>query len=425
MVRLIHQQVPGIGGLDPVEADRKLERKVDFVEKNQGLPWLARGAGDPAYVEDIDSYFNRLIQGQMRLQSPDYGITRQVVPVSLETLEKAILTTTAGTFNALFSYALISGIVIQANLWSAMPKVAWRTRTLGWRMKTAAAIAAGVGHAEGAAVPADIDPTYQEITPTIKESLEATGISIRMREAESIVDAISENQHVASVAEDVLRAQNADMLAALATVEGDNSEGIRNLLSAFAEIANKTLGAGTIDPWLNIDRDAGAGFSDTNVLFAPVAATDRDLSLNLIDQLQENQEPFWDNPNDNKVYATGYDTHRRWSELEDAKERLGAERFQVSVGGINTVNGQKAGVQLSTYNRFPIIREGQMTSSGTISDLMFMDFDHVAIAQLLPMQTISEDNIFINGTTARTAFYSIQELLMTKFGGNGVLTDLQ
>ena len=425
MVRLIHQSVPGIGGPDAAEADRKLERKVDFVEKNGGLPWLARGAGDPAFVEDIDSYFNRLLQGQMRLQSPDYGVTRQVIPVSLETLEKAILTSTAGTFNALFSYALISGIVIQAHLRDALPKVAWRTRTLGWRMKTAAAIAAGIGHAEGAVVPADIDPTYQEITPTIKETLEATGISIRMREAESIVDAISENQHVASVAEDVHRAGNADLLVALDSVEGNDFEGIRNLLSAFAEIANKTLGANNIDPWLNIDRDAGAGFSDTNVLFGAAGGVDRDLTLDLIDQLQENQEPFWDNPNDNKIYATGYDTHRRWSELEDAKERLGAERFQMSVGGINTVNGQKAGVQLSTYNRFPIIRDNQMTSSGTIADLMFLDLDHVAIAQLLPMQTIGEDNIFINGTTARTAFYSIEELLMTKFGGNGVLTDLQ
>ncbi len=404
--------------------DAELEDKITFIEKSGGIPWIARRATDPSFSEDLDDYFNRLVTGQIRMASPDYGTTRQLVPMSLEAVEKAILTSTAGAFNPLFSYALITQISIEANLLNAFPRVAWRTRTLGWRGKTAAAIASGVGAAEGAAVPSDIDPTYVEIQPTIKETLQATGVSIRMREAESIVDAVAENQHVASVLEDIMRASNADLLAALDTEEVDDIEAIRNLLSAFAEIANKTLTAGRIDPWENIDRDAGAGFSDTNVLFGAAGGVDRDLQLNLIDQLQENQEQFWDSQT-NKVYATGYNTHRRWSELEDAKERLGSERFQFGVGGVNTVNGQKAGVQLSTYNTWPIIRDGQMTSSGTIADIMFLDFDHTAIAQLLPMQTVSEDNLFITGTNSRTAFYTIMELLMTKFGGQGVLTDLQ
>lgn len=401
--------------------DKQLEAKVTFIEKSGGIPWIARNATDPSFSEDLEDYFNRLVSGQIRMVSPDYGTTRQIVPLSLEMVEKAILTSTTGAFNPLFSYALITQIAIEANLLNAFPRVAWRTRTLGWRGKTAAAIASGVGAAQGASVPSDIDPTYLEITPTIKETLQATGVSIRMREAESIVDAVAENQHVASVLEDIMRAQNADLLAALATVESDNIEAIRNLLSSNSEGAAKALAANSFDPWLDIDRDAAAGFSDANALHA--SGTDRDLELNLIDQLQENQEQFWDSQG-NKVYATGYDTHRRWSELEDAKERLGSERFQFGVGGVNTVNGQKAGVQLSTYNTWPIIRDGQMTSE-TISDLMFLDFDHTAIAQLLPMQTVSEDNIFITGTNSRTAFYMIMELLMTKFGGQGVLTDLQ
>ena len=353
--------------------------------------------------------------------SGDFGVTRQIAGVPFEVMQKALLTSTAGGFNPLFSYAAIAGIAVEANTWNMLPKVAWRTRTLGWRSKTAAAIAASVGVAEAANVPADIDPTWVEVQPTIKETLQATGVSIRAREAASIADMITENQHVMSTLEDLMRAQNADLMGAVFGVEGNHVERLRTLLSSNGEIAGKTPGANTGDPWLNIDRDAGASWADANALHA--SGVDRNLQLSLVDQLFQNQRQFWDSPA-NKVYVTGDTTLRVWSELEEAKERLGEVRVQFTVGGIRSVRGQEAGVVLSGYRGDPIIPDSQMTSE-TIDDIMYLDLDHVFIAQLLPMQTVSEDNLFITGANSRTAFYMIMELLMTKFGGNGVLTDLQ
>ena len=371
-----------------------------------------------------EDYWRGAIARQYKMVSPDYGITQHLAPMTLDMIEKGITTATGGAFNPLFSYSLISGIVTEARTWHILPHVTWRTRTLGWRNKTAAAIASGVGSAETVtAVPADIDSTYQEITPTIKELLQATGVSIRMREAATIADVVTENQHVMSVLEDVMRAQNADLMVALATVESDNVEGLRNLLSSNGEITAKTLAANSVDPWENIDRDAAAGFSDANTLFG-VAGANRDLEISLLDQLYENQRPFWDNPN-NKIYITRDDTMRRWSELEEAKQRLGTETVQITMGGIRSAKGQEVGVRVGAYKGDYVFEDDQMTSDGVIGDIMYLDLDHVYIAELLPLQTVAEDNLFVNGPQARTAFYGIWELLMDKWGGQGVLTDLQ
>ncbi len=69
----------------------------------------------------------------------------------------------------------------------------------------------------------------------------------------------------------------ADLLAALATVESDNVEALRNLLSNNAEIGARTLAANSVDPWgatSGADRDAAASAFDANALID--ATGDRD-----------------------------------------------------------------------------------------------------------------------------------------------------
>ena len=342
--------------IDPLPPDHRLDdrallEKANSLERRNVRPWLAQNPGELG--EDLETYYKSLIAQQYRIVSGDYGRTRQIAGVPpFKVMEKALLTTTAGGFNPLFSYAAIAGISVEANTWNMMPKVSWRTRTLGWRNKTAAAIASLVGQPEGVAMPADIDPTWVEVQPTIKETLQATGVSIRAREAATIADMITENQHVASTLEDLMRAQNADLMGAVFGVEGDHVERLRNLIGSNAELTGKTGGANNADPWLNIDRDAGASWADANVLHA--SGVDRDLEISLIDQLFQNQRQFWDSMA-NKVYLTGDTTLRVWSELEEAKERIGETRVQFTVGGIQSVKGNDAGVVLSGYRGDPII----------------------------------------------------------------------
>ncbi len=326
----------------------------------------------------------------------------------------------------MFSYLVLSILVQEVNAWNLIGTETWRDKTLGWRVKTARFIASAVGRAEADPVPADVDGTYVELTPTIKETLVATALSIRMVESAAIADVITENQYVMEFARDVLFAQNADLLAALATVEGDNVEALRNLLSSYDELTAKSLAADSIDPWgsgSGADRDAAASAFDANALYD--ASADRDLRLDLIDTLRENQEPFWDNKLSNKAYLTRYDTWRRWGQLEEAKERIGTEMVEMTVNGVRSARGKDVGTPIAAYEGVIVARDDNMFSDGTVGAIALLDLDHIFKAQLRPFETVSSDELFVVGTNSRTAMYAIHEILDTKFGAHGVLDNLQ
>jgi len=388
--------------------------------------------GDPraALLEDfpsVDSWWARYIGGQMRMVSPKLDGTdlQLTFETPFDVVKKALGTTTAGAWNPLFSYLLQTTIVQDANTYNFFPKEPWRgPRTFGWRVKTVAAIASGVGIAEGAAVPADADATYVEVEPIIREFTHPWGMNKRLLDAVSIADTITWDQDVEQHTLDFFKAFNKDLWVALAGVEGNNVEGLRNLLSSYSELTGKTLGANTIDPWLTVDRDAGASWADANALHE--SGTDRDLSVGLIDSLREAQEPYWDGPNklDNKAYVTGYSTHGRWSRLEAAKQRYGTVWASYSIGGVKTSAGDKGGFKLAGWDEMPIVREFDMTTE-TIPDIALFDLNHWRISQLRPFEMADEDNPFVTGFKRRALWYGSGNVTVDAFKGSGVLTDLK
>lgn len=374
---------------------------------------------------DVNTWWARRLQGQLQIVSPNLDGTNQQIAFEtpFDVIKKALTTATTGAFNPLFSYLLQTQIVQEANLYNALPKEPWRPKTIGWRAKTVAAVTGNVGVAEASAVPADADATYQEIQPTLKEFTHAWGLSRRLIDSVNIADVVSWDQDIEQHTLDFFRAVNADMWAALATVEANNMEAIRNLMSSFSELTGKSLAADSIDPWLNVDRDAGASFADANALHN--SGVDRDLSVQDVDTLRENQEPFWEgNKLANKLYVSRYNTHARLSRLEAAKQRFGTERAQLTVGGMKSSPGQDTGFKISAWDGMIYIRDDQGTQE-TIGDLLLLDLNHIAISELRPFEIADEENPFVTGYSRRALWYGSGELTNTLFGAHGVLTDLQ
>lgn len=406
--------------VDPIDVKEKMEDPRAALYEN--------------YPGGMGGWWEKYLEGQMAIVSPDLSgedpHLQFITP--LEVLKKAIQTTTGGAFNAIFSYLLQVQVAVEPNTYNALPKEPWRgPRTIGWRVRTDA-VAGGVGTAQNAAVDPDTDLTFAEIEPTLKEFHRSWGMSKRLMDAVSITDSISWDQLIEQHTLDFFKAMNIDIWAALATVEGDNIEGLRNLLSSNGEITAKTLGANTVDPWFpntTVDRDAAASFADANTLFG-AAGADRTLSVALVDQLREGQERFWEGADklDNKLFITGYDTHRRWSELEAAKQRFNAEGVVAGFGvggGVRTSPGVKAGFKIATWDAMPVIRDDNMTSE-TISDLALLDLNHVMYSQLRPFEMADSDRPFEVGVgRQRALWYGSGEITMTHFQAQGVLTDLQ
>lgn len=411
----------GVKGYTDYEVQAKMRDPDAFLAEDYGM--------DPAAINTW--YLNRAAEsGQLNFVSPDMsGATAQYSfegPLDFEVIRKSLLTSTSGAFNALFSYLLISQIIQEPNTWNALPDQAWRgPRTLGYRVKSAAFIASSTGIAQAASVPADIDPTYIQVTPTIKELAIAFGVSLRMADAvqRDIVDGISFDQHVEQATLDFFKANNKDLWIAPNTAHGNNLEGIRQIVSSYSEGNAKTYTMANISPWGNIDRSGGAGWSDANILHN--SGTARAISVGLIEQLRQNQEPYWSGPDKtaNKWYFTTPTQHVNWSLLEAAKQRYGTEYATLTVGGVKTAAGHKSGYKVASWDEMGVIRDVDVYAT-TNGDVVLLDFDHFYKATLRPFEMAESDRPFEVGYKRRATWYGIMEILCDLFKAQGALTDL-
>ena len=136
-----------------------------------------------------------------------------------------------------------------------------------------------------------------------------------------------------------------------------------------------------------------------------------------------------------KVILTGYDTLQTLSDLLQSQERF-MDRKEVvpTVNGVRGVKGQEVGFRVATYYDIPIIPAVSMQStsadSGTISDMLFLDTDHLWLAVMKPTQYfedgISNGNPFGVGQLGNRALYrTIAEVGCSYFKGQGKITNLK
>ena len=180
----------------------------------------------------------------------------------------------------------------------------------------------------------------------------------------------------------------------------------------------------------NRDNDS---FLDSQVDFGAsyASASARQLTLTVLNNMIRDLRVAGGSP---KVILTGYDTLQTLSDLLQAQERfMDRKEIVPTVNGVRGVKGQEVGFRVSTYYDIPLIHVAAMPSTGVnsscISDMLFLDTDHLWLSVMKPTQYfedgISNGNPFGVGTLGNKALYrTIAEVGCSYFKGQGKITNL-
>jgi hypothetical protein len=178
---------------------------------------------------------------------------------------------------------------------------------------------------------------------------------------------------------------------------------------------------------------AGNEYLDSEVSFGDgyLSAEARQLTLTVLNDMIRRLRVAGGSP---KVILTGYDTLQTISDLLQAQERfMDRKEIVPTVNGVRGVKGQEVGFRVSTYYDIPMIPVAAMTQTGTnsslISDMLFLDTDHLWLSVMKPTQYfedgISNGNPFGVGSLGNKALYrTMGEMGCSYFKGQGKITNL-
>ena len=256
------------------------------------------------------------------------GTNTQIANVNLNQVLKAELTTAdTGAWNHIYSYGVFTQYATKANTYGVLPKRPWSID--GYRALTVAGITSGGGVAENASLATAVERTYVEVSPMPKEYNVVADFSNRLQFYNGAGDAISVDDDHKGLEQDFFKTINADLTQDSDTLAGNNLESIDRVVASYSEMAGSGYTTGDMDIYSQ-DRDAANVPFDANVSHG--STVDRDLSVSLWNDMREGAEQYWETGINNKVFITGYDTATTLSEIEAAKQRLGTETVQISVG---------------------------------------------------------------------------------------------
>ena len=182
------------------------------------------------------------------------------------------------------------------------------------------------------------------------------------------------------------------------------------------------------------ERHTAASFLDSEVDFGSGYASGdvRSLTLTLLNNMIRNLRIAGGSP---KVILTGYDTIQAIADLLQSQERfMDRKEIVPTVNGVRGVKGAEVGFRVATYYDIPLIPCKDMASTGNasskLSDLLFLDTDHLWLAVMKPTQYfedgISNGNPFGVGRLGNQALYrTIGEMGCSFFKGQGKITNIQ
>lgn len=157
--------------------------------------------------------------------------------------------------------------------------------------------------------------------------------------------------------------------------------------------------------------------------------SDRDLTLTLIDTVQENVLTAGGQP---KVILTRHNTKNRWQQLLEAERRfMQAARVIPTFGGVRSVMGAgvEAGFMVATYQGVPILESQHVFIQQTLGSIYFLDTDYLKIAVAKPTTLIEsgfDSGMIDRGYfTAKGTYETMGELRAYAFKFHGKLRDLQ
>jgi hypothetical protein len=206
-------------------------------------------------------------------------------------------------------------------------------------------------------------------------------------------------------------------------------------LSGIGSGSHAAIDADATTLYGSTDRASGGAtsFMDAVVNFGGdyQSADARNLTLSILNQVIQDLRLNGGTP---KVILTGYDTIQTIADLLQSQERfMDSKEIIPSHGGVKGVKGAEVGFRVATYYDIPLIPAKDMPSTGSnascISDMLFLDTDHIWFATMKPTQYfedgINHGNPFGVGMLGNRGLYrTMGEIGCTFFKGQAKITNV-
>jgi hypothetical protein len=356
--------------------------------------------------------------------------------------DSPMLSTTGGTYQAIYGRKVWSQLNQEFNAFSILPKKPWDRS--GWRVITGRPNNDGVLHggvAENATLPETVKPTFQHIAAkpkTIAHTFDMSETAIFLADKD---DGMGD---IRSVMKEEMGKHHAEMVNKMlctdvSTVAGNNFESLDRVTAGYATGADSKAGLSTDGSAIDANGDldiysisrSGAGNSwasaEMSVNAVGGTQTDRVLTLDIMDEMFQK---LWIRGGNPKVILTGYDTLMRIQQLLQSQQRFMEEkRVTPTYNGVKGVPGVEAGFIVATYNGVPIIPTKNMVGD-SISRMYYLDTDYLHFSTAIPTQYFESgietgDPFAINRLGQEGLYRTMGEIWTTFFGAQGSVRDLK
>jgi len=353
--------------------------------------------------------------------------------------DSPMLSTTGGTYQAIYGRKVWSQLNQEFNAFSILPKKPWDRS--GWRVITGRPNSGTLhgGVAENATLPETVKPTFQHVAAkpkTIAHTFDMSETAIFLADKD---DGMGD---IRSVMKEEMGKHHAEMVNKMLctdvdTPAGNNFESLDRVTAAYNDDADSKTGMHSDHDNLSANSDldiysisrsgnSWASAEMSNNMVSDVS-TDRVLSLDLLDDMFQK---LWVRGGNPKVMLTGYDTLMRLQQLLQSQQRFMEEkRVTPTYNGVKGVPGVEAGFIVATYNGVPIIPTKNMLGDG-ISRVYFLDTDYLHFSTAIPTQYFESgietgDPFAINRLGQEGLYRTMGEIWTTFFGAHGSLRDLK
>ena len=352
-----------------------------------------------------------------------------------------MLSTTAGTYQAIYGRKVWSQLNQEFNAFSILPKKPWDRS--GWRVVTAKpSTAVGGGIAENGTLPDTTKPTFQHVAAkpkTIAHAFDMSEVAIFLSDKD---DGLGD---IRSVLKEEMGKHHAEMVNKMLltdseTVAGNNFESLDRItgndggasggltsMETGASAGTDHCGASDLDIY-SIDRSANSwSNAEVNCGADRASGSQRVLSLDHLDTIFQQ---VWERGGNPKVILTGYDTLMRLQQLLQSQQRFMEEkRVTPTYNGVKGVPGIEAGFIVATYNGVPIIPSKDVEKD-SLSRMYLLDTDYVYFSTAIPTQYFESgietgDPFAINRLGQEGLYRTMGEVWTTFFGAQASIRDLK
>ena len=348
--------------------------------------------------------------------------------------DSPLMSSTTGTYQAIFGRKVWSQLNQEFNAFSILPKKPWEKS--GWRVVTdKPSFDVGGGLPENGTLPETSKPSFAHVADkprTVAHTFDLSETAMFLADKD---DGLGDARAVMKMemAKHHAEAINKMLLKDIDfrdTTLNDFESIDRCLSSSFVETTSfgDVSAAGDHDQY-NIDRNAGsvAQWYDANV-DAGASGTERALSLNIMDGMFRS---VWERGGQPKVILTGYDTLEKIQQLLQPQQRFTEmKRVVPGVNGVKGVPGMEAGFIVATYNGVPLIPSKDVHSeSGGLSRMYYLDTDYLYFCTAKPTLYHESgietgDPFRINRLGQMGMFHTMGNLWQLFYGAHGKVRDL-